>query len=299
MKKILYSLLAASAIISCGDDELKNPNYPVEPSIKFVDLKFRENEEIGQPQELILTISYKDGDSDLGLGYSGEDVLYPYHSNNLFLADGSGDTTMIPSVLEYDPSGNLMGAIVKPVSQTGTLVTSSTRENPEYSYLPEHNPVSNCPDYHSLTYYYFDETILNESFDVRETVTFNNKNFQAVNDLVLIKPNENSYNISVKFYYFNNGEFEEYSWSNCQTFNGRFPLIEDKKSGTIDFNDLFKIKVKNPWEGQITYTMSNSSFLATFGARSLKLEITIKDRALHTSNTIITLAFELNEIKQD
>lgn len=296
MKKILYSLIAASAIISCGDDELKNPNYPVEPSIKFVDLKFKESEEIENHEELILTISYKDGDSDLGLEYNGEDVLYPYHSNNLFLADGMGDTTMIPSVLEYHLSGNLMRAIVKPVPQTGTLVTSATRENPAYSYLPENNPVSNCPHYQSLTHYYFDENILDQYFDVRETVTIDNKNFKAVNDLILIKPNENSDNISVKFYYFDSGEFVEYSWPGCQTFNGRFPLIEDKKSGTIK-GGPFKIKVKNQWEGEIIYTMQSDYFLATFGNRALKLVITIKDRALHTSNTIVTSVFELNEIR--
>lgn len=297
MKKILYSLLIALAIISCGDDEIKNPNYPVEPSIRFKDIQFIEATGPFNNEALEFTITYKDGDSDLGLTLDHTEITAPHHALSLFLEDGTGDTLGLPVSLEMIPSAELPIVIVKPVAQRGTLVSSKTREKPEYEYLPEYDPMD-CQHYTFLTYF-LDEDILDESFNIDRTTTVNGKKFMTITDLLFFVPNRNFYNIYVQFYYFDNGNFVEYDWYeyNCQDYNGRFPIIDDKKSGTIEIGG-FKVEVKNPWEGQITYTMVNSSFLAVFGSKRLKLAITIKDRALHSSNTVVTQEFTLQDIQQ-
>ena len=88
----------------------------------------------------------------------------------------------------------------------------------------------------------------------------------------------------MKFYIKNNdGSFTEYDFAEefCETHNGRFPRLAD------DNRTL---------EGEINYSMVSGGFQAIFGNKTLKLEVTIYDRALHSSNTIETPEFRLEEI---
>jgi hypothetical protein len=103
----------------------------------------------------------------------------------------------------------------------------------------------------------------------------------------------------VDFLVFENGDWKEFDWFEefCITYDGRFPYFGQ---GTGKFNaPPFKIKAKTPWEGEITYSMVCPCFIPLFSTNTLKLKITIKDRALHTSNTIETPEFTLDGIRGD
>ncbi|MCF8331087.1 MAG: hypothetical protein K9H84_01400 [Bacteroidales bacterium] len=82
MKKLLIYILIAILsglmfLSSCTDDK----DYPIEPKIKFEDFR-----KVNQDSTGIITLSYTDGDGDIGLAKS--DTLYPYDSTyfyNFFL----------------------------------------------------------------------------------------------------------------------------------------------------------------------------------------------------------------------
>lgn len=287
-------LTIVSALSACGDDELKNPGYPIEPSIKFDKIKFIEVGDIVDYDTLKFTISYKDGDSDLGLSSVNEnDFKYPYHRESFFLEDGTGDTiAVIPEFMDNYH-------VINSTSQSGLLVTDATRQKANYSYLPVYNSNS-CLNYQFLTYLYVREdlNIVNESFDIEDTVNIRGQDFIRIKETLLYKQNSNHNNITLKFYVFDNGSFEEFDFFEelCIDYSGRFPLIADKRSGKVK-SGPFTVNVRTPWEGTITYSMPNTSWLPIFGNRPMKIQITIQDRALHTSNTIITPEFVLSEIK--
>src|SRR6185369_10270186 len=107
-----------------------------------------------------------------------------------------------------------------------------------------------------------------------------------------LNPNHN--NISIDYLVKNNdGSFKEFNWltefvyPNCGiSYDGRFPRL---------YKDLTH---KTPIEGSIRYGMNSVGFLILFSTKTLKLRITILDRALHTSNTIETPEFTLQSIKK-
>ena len=107
-----------------------------------------------------------------------------------------------------------------------------------------------------------------------------------------INPNHN--NIFIDYLIKNSdGSFKEFNWitefvyPNCGiSYDGRFPRL---------YKDLVH---KSPIEGSIRYGMTSVGFLILFSTKTLKLRITIQDRALHISNTIETPEFTLQSIKK-
>lgn len=104
--------------------------------------------------------------------------------------------------------------------------------------------------------------------------------------------NEDFYNIDVDFLVKqSDGSFIEFDWLEqfCMTFNTRvFP--GPGKSGPL------VVKKKSEQRGEIEYSMISTGFTPFFGDKILKLQITIKDRALHTSNKMQTPEFRLRDI---
>lgn len=282
------------SFVGCGSDEPENPGFSPIPAIQLDKLKFIE---VGGPIDydtLKLTISYRDGDSDLGLSYIDKaDFQYPFHSEEYFLEDGNGDTIPLHAELIDNQWG------INSIPQGGTLITNDTREKANYGFLPAYNP-SSCLNYSPFSDFLVrkDLNIVDESFNITDTTTIEGVDFIRMNEVLLYRINNNHFNILVDFYVFNGVDFQRYDWMEeyCMTYNGRFPLILDKRSGRINGGNI-KVNIKSPWEGKITYSMPNTSFPAIFGDTPLKLAITIKDRALNTSNTILTSEFKLQDIK--
>lgn len=298
MKKTLSLSLVSLCffLLQCEDNSLVNPHYPVEPSIEFVKIEFIETPPIGEFDTLKLKIKYRDGDSDLGL--DDNYLEPPFNPYFFFLENGSGDTIRVPSgfseIFYYE-------SIITNPLLPGKLVTDETRLKPNYEYLPEYDPNS-C-----LNYSYSQLLVSEESAVVDETYTIVdtlvdplNKKYFLIEEALLYDRNENHFNIFVEYQVSDDGvDFTKFNWFEevCFDYNGRFPSILDYR-GTIKAGP-FTIKAKTPWEGEISYSMWNSSFLALFQSKKLKLKITIKDQVLHTSNTIETPIFTLDEIRKD
>lgn len=297
---ILTCLLLGVTLSQC---ELENPNYPVEPIIRFQKIEFAEAPGFGTSDTLQFTIAYRDGDSDLGID-NGDFTYwaYPYHPNYYFLENNNGDTTKVSTGLIYDSDG-YPTLLVNSSGIPGKLVTNKTRNKGGYGYLPIYE--NNCE-------YYWEERIFvlegaaDASYNILDTLYTSNNRYFLIQEPLLYEKNENHYNIHVEFYSsddginFNTFNFIQY----CYNFDGLFPFI-GKYVGTFyssTYNGTwvpFKIVAINPWKGLISYKMMSPSFLHLFSTKKMKLKIKIKDRALHTSNVIETPVFTLDEIRKN
>jgi hypothetical protein len=108
-------------------------------------------------------------------------------------------------------------------------------------------------------------------------------------DTFYIQQNQNQYNIFVDFYVRKNGDYELFDWitwnpPNCgESYNGRFPILNE--SGK-----------ERPLEGILKYKMEGKGFEVIFKNDTLKLDISIQDRALHRSNVVQSQEFILKDI---
>lgn len=271
-----------------------NPNYPIEPSIEFKSIQFIETSLVSEFDTLKLKIKYRDGDSDLGL--DDNYLEPPYNPYFLFLEDGSGDTIKVYTEIIYGYE-----VVKNPLEITGKLVNDKTRLKPNYEYLPEYNPNS-CLNYNYMQLLVSEESeALDENYNILDTLIDQlNKKYFLIEEPLLYDRNENHFNIFVEYYISDDGvNFTRFDWFEefCFDYNGRMPLILDYH-GTIKAGP-FTIKAKTPWEGEISYSMNGTTFKVLFQAKKLKLKITIKDQALHTSNIIETPVFTLDEIRND
>ncbi|HMP99207.1 MAG TPA: hypothetical protein PKC24_05450, partial [Cyclobacteriaceae bacterium] len=102
--------------------------------------------------------------------------------------------------------------------------------------------------------------------------------------------NPDHYNIFVEYYTKNpNGSFSLFDWRTelCgTTFDGRFPLLKDQDRAS-------------PLEGRLRYAMTSIGFRQLFSLSTLKLRITIQDRALNQSNTVESPEFRLEDIRRN
>lgn len=63
------------------------PEFPNEPSISYNNIVFNRGTEPLDPDSLILTLNFQDGDGDLGLRSEGADTREPYHDIWYFVKD--------------------------------------------------------------------------------------------------------------------------------------------------------------------------------------------------------------------
>lgn len=304
IKRIVFVCFCSLAVSACFEP----PDFGNTPRIEFNKIEFKKNG--ATSEELILHLDFQDGDGDLGLSTLG-DTEFPFQSAYYYLHNGLGDTTRIIPKRRYSQTGvtyTLLnycdpGSSTNPdnpnycVTLPGKLVTNKTRNLPNYGYLPVYNPVSSCPPYQTITTIIGDDDLpkpgvvvplssIDETYQ-SETIRLNGVDYALVSDLLLYKGNPNTNNIEVRFWQFENGDYVEYKFPGCQNYFGRF-----ETSATDTY-------AGRPIEGKIRYTMKNSAFLATFGSRSIKVTVQIRDRALNVSNTIESPVFELNEIRID
>lgn len=236
-------------LLSCFDP----PEYSNIPVIEFDKVTFVDVANTSDPDSLIVTIRFKDGDGDLGLDANDpNDTLYPFQSRTFF------DTIPNSPVGYYYP-GN----------EDVTYITYSTRRtNPNYDTLPPFTKPYNCINWEILT--------------IRNVV-----------DTFYFQRNPFHNNITVDFLIKNgDGSFTEFDWTKefaypqCGiTFDGRFPILSRdlSRSAALD--------------GKIRYGMASTGFNILFSIKTLKLRITIFDRALNRSNTVETPEFTLQQIR--
>ncbi len=105
---ILFSVMGL-VIFSCFDP----PTYSPIPSIDFGSIKFKEVGDVSEPDSLIISLNFKDGDGDMGLDASSfVDQNIPYNNKYYFkFPDG---TFLNYEAKRTNPNYDTLPAFVKP-----------------------------------------------------------------------------------------------------------------------------------------------------------------------------------------
>jgi hypothetical protein len=268
-------------VTACYD----RPEIPIKPKIDFEGIYFQEAKAAGERDNLVLTISFKDGNGDLGL--SATDIEPPYHDMNHYLVNNG---ELIP-LKKRTVRNDLPQFVEVPPNTRGKLVTSRTAEDPRYSnvvppYVDEH---SSCT-YYTYTRVYVSEAdshIFDNTYNYKVLSFPNGSKVYELLDVFYYQNNPSYSNIAVEFWVNEANGFELFDWEKefCTTsFNQRFPVLSDKQS---------------PLEGNLEYAMSTSGMKSVFGNKTLKLKVRILDRDLNSSNEIETPEFTLDKIRKN
>lgn len=258
------------------------PEFPVTPHIDFENIYFQQAKAPTDRDALVLTISFRDGDGDLGL--SSTDIDPPYHDMNFYLAN-NGQTIPLQKRTLYPQVPQILEV---PDNATGKLAIARTSRNPAYKnvippYIDEH---ASCTDFiYTKAYvreqdkHIFDETYRYkvEDFQISEKI-------YAVLDTFYYQKNPNYANIDVEFWVKNGNDFQLFDW--------------EKEFCTISFDQRFHVLSDDdrPLQGSLEYSMVTSGMKTIFSVKTLKLKIRIRDRSLNVSNEIETPEFTLDKI---
>lgn len=297
--KLIKGLALLSFLVIVAGSCFDPPEFPVVPQIEFERIEFINSPDPSQFDSLNLYINFKDGDGDLGFTRSAGDNQDPFHSAN-FYQENNGKIEPLATLLATVGQDSYELLLI-PDPSKGQLVTFNTRKKPEYAFLPA---ADNCTGSNSLKYYEYlagrvdpanasdgrrilvesnDLPALGPSVQLVDSFPTKNPEYYQIRDTLYYTPNPAHYNIEVDFLVKDPsapGGFREFDWREeyCTTFDGRFPVFSDKQS-SID--------------GTLRYSMTSLGFTSVFSIKTLKLRVSIKDRALHTSNVIETPEFRL------
>lgn len=289
IRKGLIVVLFTAILGSCFNP----PEFPNVPEIGFDRIELFDG---NQYDSLVLYITFKDGDGDLGL--SSENLLhisYPYNNLTYFLAgkDANKNPTLIPlnTSARISPGDTIYHLLNIPDPTAGRLVFPRTRKQPEYNFLPAYNPMD-CQPYEfnftpRLLVEEADTAVLDPAVKIVKTLYQGSTKFFLIQDTLYFEINPNHFNIEVDFLLkdSNGPDFTEFDWRKevgCISFDGRFPVLSDYGKAL---------------EGTLRYRMISTGFVSLFGLdQPMKLRIQIKDQALNLSNVIFTKEFTLGQI---
>ncbi len=293
--KLIKGLGLLSFLVIVSGSCFNAPEFPIVPQIAFEKIEFVDSPDPSDFDSLNLYINFKDGDGDLGFSDGAFDISDPYH-NSFFYQENQGKIEPLSTVTGY-VGEDQYDLLEIPNPERGQLVVFRTKRKPEYSFLP---PTFDCADYEYLG----GPLDAGNSSDGRRLLieksavaaldplvklvdsipgSDGKTAYYQIRDTLYYTPNPNHYNIEVDFLIKDPtapGGFREFDWRKefCTTFDGRFPVFSDKQS-SID--------------GTLRYSMTSLGFTTLFSIKTLKLRVSIKDHALHSSNVIETREFTL------
>jgi hypothetical protein len=282
--KFLNSLLLFAIILTAVSACFDPPEFSKIPKIKYSNIYFGDVAFPGQ-DSLQLTISFQDGDGNLGLNQQEDGP--PFNPYDFFV----DDSVNVFNVFQLDDED-----ITPEMRLTRKLSKKKGIDIPEFV-----DPFD-CENYRVDTLYVpaveAFENLYKRGIYPYKTFTIQTTDgpYTGVVDTFYVESNPNHYNIEVQFFVkdpqhpnadeegFYEFTFPKDPWPGCGAgFNGRFPFIGRD-------NDT-------PMEGTISYTMKSIGFNSSFGNAPFYLSIKIRDRAGNVSNTIKTPAKTLAEIK--
>lgn len=279
-KGVLLFGFSIVLVSSCFDP----PQFGLVPVIDYESLYFREANAVGERDSLVLGISFKDGNGDLGL--SGSQIEPPYHDINYYLAN-NGTITPVEKETVYS---NLPQFVSVPNGATGKLVTVRTHDDPAYA-----DDVPSFTDPYSCTFFAYTSIYVNEAdkniFDATYNVdtVLSVPNFPKIYvllDTFYYQRNPNHVNIEVEFWVKEGNGYVLFDWEKefCTvSFNQRFPVLTEKTG---------------PLEGSLQYAMVTTGLKSIFSIKTLKLRVRVRDRSLNVSEYIETPEFTLDKIKK-
>lgn len=297
VKCVLLFLISVVLFSAC----LNPPEFDNSPTIEYNGVYFEK-----ASNSLVISISFKDGDGDLGLSQS---INYepPFHEINFFGSDDGRlqplSSFLVPSFVGYKYKKTKKTPtessyyIETPSGNVGELITLRSRSEGFPRLPPFVSPYDCAANLESYlndrqnpdTVFIFRDAgqLIKDQSTIVDTLVSEadpEVYYLAVVDYFYININPYHHNFKVQFFFQdNNGSFAEYDFRKefCETFDGRFPPLLGKERAT---------------EGIINYSIVSPGILETFSTKTLKLVITIYDRALNTSNTLETPEFRLDEI---
>lgn len=287
MKAIRNGLLVfipVLLVVSCFDP----PVYPNVPAIDLADVYFGPSATTNGKDSLVVVMNFKDGDGDLGLEET--DIEPPFHDANFYLADkNTGTLTAVQKQTRYT---NLPQFLDIPDGAKGVLARVRTRQDlpsmPAFVDL-----TTSCKNYHydSVFISQEDASVFDGTYTIKRKLTSPTlPSVFVLVDTFYYQKNEFHNNIIVKFYTQSaSGKYDvEYTdlYRDCNPgYDARYPKLSDKNS-TL--------------EGKLTYSMSaaRNSFQLAFGSKSFVIKVFIRDRALHSSNTLEIGPYSLDKLKR-
>jgi hypothetical protein len=302
VKGLAILVVLTSLFGSCFDP----PEFPNQPDISFIDGDIRKNFQYYAPDSLVMHISFKDGDGDLGIDPSDPKFINdPYHYRHYFLAN-NGNLDSVSTILENDSI--LVLQIPNPIPANVKLATIRTRNNTLYNDaweggpIPSIPPSSHCDRYpyqiagkQTRNFVYVeaqDTAVLESSTANLRKISAGGTTYYAVEDTLLVKYNQNYYNLDAELYTYNPSHpkadedgFAPYDWAKlrCSTIDGRFPFLSD---------------TEKTLEGDLTYGVKTTG-LNDFLGQPIKFSIQITDRALNKSDLLKTRQpFTLDHIRK-
>ncbi len=240
------------------------PKLPATPRIEFIKAEFWDMG-LQNPDSLNVTISFEDGDSNLGLDQF--DYFSPRPNTiYLFRANSLRD---IERKFFFDNDGELL------------KLSSKWNKPVPYDTLPDFVHPYNCTNYTTDTTLYYFSPIDGMRVEVKDTLYF--------------QPHVDNFNYFIDFLIKqSDGSFERFPWESflgapsCgETFNTRFTRAD---VGTSDDDD-------GPIQGKLTYKMISRGFIFELRNKIFKFRIKIFDRSLNASNTVESEELTLDKIQ--
>lgn len=296
--KLIKGLGLLSFLVIISGSCFDPPEFPVVPEIEFENIEFIPAPTPFDFDSLILYIRFKDGDGDLGLNQTTEDNSDPFHNAFFYQEINDGiDPKIEPLTIEPGLIGNdQYDLLLIPNPENGKLVFFRSRLQDNYNFLPQayhcskyeilSGPVNSerPSDGRRLLIEVANRAVLDDEVVLIDSFPRENPQYYQIKDTLYFTPNENHYNIEVDFLIKDPsapGGFVTFDWREeyCLTFDGRFPVFSDDPPSSID--------------GTLRYSMTSFGFKTLFSIKTLKLRISIKDRARNRSNVIETPEFRL------
>jgi hypothetical protein len=252
----LVSTFGLLLIASCFEP----PQYSIVPRIEFENVRTVEVAGPSTPDSLIITVSFRDGDGDLGR--SGTEDEPPFNQKWYYLLNPI--PTCEPTVTPPCKRSSFIDE-----SNLANVVKFSTRRtNPDYDTLPAYVKPFICENYEVLR------------DDVGQII-----------DTVYIRQNPRTFTYFCDLYTVEAGVPQKYDWyigSGCPLpgggFYGRFDVLA--KDGDPDLG--------LPLEGTIAFKVASNTIFGALQNKTLQLRIRIVDRAGHYSNEVTSNNFTLD-----
>lgn len=261
------SVVISGMVISCFDP----PSFPITPeigfeSIDFIDVKDPSPFEVAA-DSLILRLSFRDGDGDLGI--ASFENRPPFNDRWYYLTSGIPECDDNPQ----DAVNRCYGIKVSELT-TGKYINYRMKRTggPAADSLKAFVRPYNCTRWHVIS---------DNTGKVIDTLYFQlNPHYNNIFVEIQIKGSNGDYSV------FDWSTFLTYPSCEVQGFNGRYPILKDEDQ----VGDA-------PLAGVIRYSMPSPFFKTIFGANTLRLRVFIEDRAFNKSNEIITPDFTLQQKK--
>jgi hypothetical protein len=271
--KIFWGTLSTLLASSCFDP----PQFPIVPEISFEGLRFVDTPDPSPfelaTDSLVLEVSFKDGNGDLGLGsnegvVSGPDKKYYYHDRWYYTKETIANC-------DDDPLDDVKRCSELRLEELSKYVNYKLKRVPVNGSdtLKAFVKPYNCTNW---------QVVRDRTGTVVDTVYFQlNPYYNNIFVEFQVKEANTSCGSPPCFSVFDWSQFLEYPNCGVQGFDGRFPYLNTESLGPT------------PLAGVIKYSMPSPFFKTIFGARTMRLRVYIVDRELNKSNEILTPEFTL------